>query len=264
VVAGEAKLDITDRDGRAAVAGVVLAAGLGTRLLPLTRMRPKPLCPIDGVPLVDLALARVATVAARRAVNIHHGRALLESHLYGRVHLSIEEGRPLGTAGALGRLKEWIGGRPTVVVNGDTWTTAPLEPLLADWDGERIRLLVVRPTAGGLGDRPRLAGALLPWSEVQRFDATPSGLWEVSWHAAIADGRLEVVAADAPFIDCGTPASYLAANLHVSGGAPVIGKAAIVDGTVDRTVLWPGAIVRRGERLEHAIRVGELTTVYVR
>jgi CTP:molybdopterin cytidylyltransferase MocA len=260
-----ATVDVTDRDGLAGVAGVVLAAGLGRRLRPLTGIRPKPLCPVGGVPLVDLALARLATVAGRRAVNVHHGRPLMEAHLRGRVHLSIEERQPLGTAGALGLLRDWIGGRPTVVVNGDAWTTAALEPLLAGWDGERTRLLLARPPAdGGLGLRPRVAGALLPWSEVQRMEPVPTGLWEVSWGAASERGALEIVATDAPFLDCGTPAAYLAANLHVSGGVSVIGQAAIVDGLVERSVLWPGAVVREGEILRDCIRVGELTTVYVR
>ena len=83
---------------------MVLAAGLGRRLQPLTRSRPKALCPVGDVPLVDLALQRVAPVAAGPAavaVNVHHHREAMEAHLGDRVHLSIEAGEPLGTAGAL-------------------------------------------------------------------------------------------------------------------------------------------------------------------
>src|SRR3954469_6391145 len=91
-----------------AMAGVVLAAGAGSRLRPLTLVRPKPLCPVGGVPLVDLALARLAPVGGERAVNVHHGREAMEAHLRGRVHLSVERERALGTAGALGALRDWL------------------------------------------------------------------------------------------------------------------------------------------------------------
>src|SRR3954469_20035178 len=101
------------------LAGVVLAAGGGTRLAPLTRLRPKALCPIDGRPLVDLAIDRLGPVASGLAVNVHHGRQAMEDHLTGRVHLSIEEGEARGTAGALGLLRDWIDGRPTLVANAD-------------------------------------------------------------------------------------------------------------------------------------------------
>ncbi|OWY62614.1 hypothetical protein B7486_57495, partial [cyanobacterium TDX16] len=55
------------------LAGLVLAAGAGQRLRPLTRLRPKPLCPVAHVPLVDLGLDRVAPHVGEVAVNVHHG-----------------------------------------------------------------------------------------------------------------------------------------------------------------------------------------------
>src|SRR3954447_24784114 len=94
------------------LAAVVLAAGAGTRLAPLTRLRPKALCPVDNVPLVDLALARVSRITAAVAVNAHHGGAAMEARIAGRVPLSIEPDRALGTAGALSFLRDWIAGRP--------------------------------------------------------------------------------------------------------------------------------------------------------
>ena len=69
---------------------------------------------------------------------------------------------------------------------------------------------------------------------------------------------------EGPFHDCGTPAHYLAANLAASGGASVVGAGATVSGEIDRCVVWPGAAVRRGERLRDAIRADERTTVLVR
>src|SRR5436305_3997812 len=93
------------------LAAVVRAAGAGTRLRPLTRLRPKALCPVDNVPLVDLAIGWARTVTSAVAVNVHHGRAAMESHLAGRVHLSVEETQALGTAGGVANLKDWIDGR---------------------------------------------------------------------------------------------------------------------------------------------------------
>src|SRR3954465_14248755 len=103
------------------LAGVVLAAGGGERLRPLSRLRPKVLCPVGDRPLVDHALARFDGVTTAIAVNVHHGREQLDAPLAGRVHVSHEERQALGTAGALGLLKPWIDGRPVLVVNGDTW-----------------------------------------------------------------------------------------------------------------------------------------------
>ena len=252
-----------DADGldSVGVAGVVLAAGEGTRLRPLTLVRAKPMCPVGDRPLVDHAIDRVRAVAGDVAVNVHHHRSQLEAHLDGRVHVSVEETRVLGTAGALGQLRDWVASRPVLVVNGDTWTDAPLADLLDGWDGQRIRLLVV-------GDAPhraaRLAGALMPWDEVARLAAEPSGLWDVSWRAADDGGRLEWVRVAAAFADCGTPASYLAANLAVSRGASVIGAGADVSGTVDRSVVWPGLTVTPSERLIHAIRYDDRRTVLIR
>ena len=246
------------------LAGVVLAAGAGTRLRPLTDILPKALCPVGNVALVDLAIDRLRAVTLQVAVNVHHGRAVLEAHLAGRAHLSIEEPEVLGTAGALGRLRSWIDGRPTMVVNADAWHRFDLSMLVDGWDGERVRLFVVDdPTRGDFG-RWRYCGAsVMPWSEVRRLPATFSGLYEECWAPRWAEGRLELVAAgDGPFYDCGTPADYLAANLAVSGGESVIGPDARVDGEVVRSVVWPGGVVHRGERLVDSIRVGDDLTVY--
>jgi MurNAc alpha-1-phosphate uridylyltransferase len=244
------------------LAGVVLAAGAGERLRPLSRLRPKVLCPVGNRPLVDHALDRFDGVTDSIAVNVHHGRGLLESYLAGRVHLSFEEAEPLGTAGALGLLRPWIDGRPVLVVNGDTWCPTSVSVLLDGWDGTRIRVLSRTP----FGPRMTVAGALIPWAEVAKLEAEPSGLYEVSWRDAFAEARAEVVALadDAPFVDCGTPRDYLEANLTCSGGASVIGPGAVVEGHVEQSVLWPGVSVLPNERLVRAIRAAENVTVLVR
>lgn len=245
-----------------AVAGVVLAAGRGIRLRPLTLLRPKALCPIGDVPMVDLAIERVRSAVGAVAVNVHHGRAAMEAHLAGKVHLSIEEDRPLGTAGALGRLRGWLDGRAALIVNADAWCPGTLAPLLDDWDGTKVRLLVAG--ADALTPTSRVAGALMPWSTIEPLAPEPSGLYEVAWVQAQLEGRLEVERHDGPFVDCGSPAQYLAANLAASGGESVVGEGATVAGVLDRCVVWPGAVVWPGEILIKAIRAADLMTVLVR
>jgi len=246
------------------IAGVVLAAGAGTRLRPLTGLRPKALCPVGNHALVDHALERFAGVTDSLAVNVHHHRALLESHLAGRVHLSLEEPDALGTAGAVGQLRDWIDHRPVIVVNADTYCPSSAAVLIEGWDGSKVRVLTV--SGGRFGPHMPLAGCLLPWSEVAFLRAELSGLYSRTFGRAAQEGRLEVIelSSDATCVDCGTPAQYLAANLEWSGGESVIGPGAIVEGTVQESVIWPGAHVRQEENLTRAIRAGDHLTVLVR
>jgi NDP-sugar pyrophosphorylase family protein len=247
------------------LAAVVLAAGAGRRLRPLTDIRPKALCPVNNVPLLDLALDRVRPLTGRVAVNVHHHRSQIEAHLASLsdpVHVSVEDSMALGTAGALGNLQAWIAGRPTLVVNADAWHRFDLSLLLTGWDRERGRLLVV-PDAhrGDFGAWRYCGAALMPWEEVRRLPRTPAGLYESSWAPRWAEGRLELIPCTGPFFDCGTPPDYLAANLCAAGGQTVVGEGARVEGELVRSVVWPGGVVRRGERLVECIRVGETLTV---
>ena len=242
------------------VVGVVLAAGLGTRLRPLTEVLPKALCPVAGEPLVDGALRRLRHAGITEiAVNVHHHRDRMVGHLAPLgVHVSVEEGEPLGTAGALGQLRPWIGGRPTIVHNADAWFEGDLVSFVEGWDGERIRLLTVpaRPGMADFDDRTFAGVSLLPWWAVAPLQPVPAGLWEVSWRDATAQGRVELVDLDGAWFDTGTPANYLAANLAASGGTSVIGAGATLDpsATVERSVVWPGAVVGPGEHLVEQIR----------
>ncbi len=246
----------------------MLAAGAGVRLRPLTLVRPKALCPVGGVPLVDHAVTRARTVTAAVAVNCHRSQPTLATHIEGLgVHCSMEEGEVLGTAGALGRLRPWIDGRPVLVLNADTWSEADLHAFVDGWDGVRPRLLCGPPTRGvpaTWADLAYAGAALLPWSQVSAFPDAPGGLWEVSWRHLRPGADLDLVPTDAPFVDCGTPARYLAANLAASGGVSVIGEGAVVEGEVERSVVWDGARVHPGERLVDAVRASDQVTVLIR
>jgi NDP-sugar pyrophosphorylase family protein len=248
------------------LAGVVLAAGAGSRLAPLTRLRPKALCPVGGRPLVDLGLDRLAPWTRDRAVNLHHGRHLLDAHLPAGVHRSIEAPVALGTAGALGALRSWIDGRDVLVTNTDAWFPpgVDLSELVEGWDRRRVRLLCVwQPERGDFGPLRYSGVALLPWSTVAPLAAEPSGLYEASWAAEAETDRLDLVVHHGLFVDCGTPADYLAANLLGSGGESVIGEGALVapGSTLARTVVWDHSEVRPGEVLVDAVRAGPLTVL---
>jgi NDP-sugar pyrophosphorylase family protein len=252
--------------GDSVAAGVVLAAGSGTRLRPLTRWTPKALCPVGTVPLVDHGLARLAPHVDSLAVNLHHGAAALDDHLADGVHRSFERPEALGTAGALGLLRPWIDGRPTLVTNADAWFGPDLDlgPFVDGWDGERVRLLCVEdPRRGDFGSLRYAGVALLPWWSVSVLEPVPSGLYEVSWRDELAAGRLDLVRVEATFVDCGTPADYLTANLLGSGGRSVIDPSAVVEpgAMVERSVLWAGATVVAGEHLVDAIRTRHATVL---
>ncbi len=254
--------------GREPVVAVVLAAGAGTRLRPLTRLLPKALCPVGGVALLDDAVARARAVTSEIAVNVHHGRSQMEAHLgtlAEPVHVSVEEVEALGTAGALGRLRDWIAGRPVLVLNVDAWHRADLAGFAAGWDGEHPRLLTVPdPQRATWGDDCYAGAALLPGSEVSALPATPTGLWEVWWRRLTPGVDLELVRHEGPWFDCGTPARYLAANLEASGGRSVVSPGALVEGRVEESVVWVGARVEAGEHLYRAVRAPGPLTVLVR
>jgi N-acetyl-alpha-D-muramate 1-phosphate uridylyltransferase len=204
------------------LAGLVLAAGRGERLRPLTDRTPKPLLPIGGTTLLDAMLDRLAAVvpvaAPTMAVNAHWLASQLVAHLGDRVHVSVEEPEALGTAGAVAAISAWRAGRDLLVANGDAYLAGDLDlaGFVAGWDGVRPRLLVVADT-----DRPdfegrwRFAGiSLLPAALAEPLAATPSGLYEAVWSRT----ELDLVQTAATFVDCGTVADYQRARDLAAGG----------------------------------------------
>jgi NDP-sugar pyrophosphorylase family protein len=258
------------------VAAVVLAAGEGRRLRPLTDQLPKALCPIGNVSLLDLALRRLGGLgfAGRRqlAVNASYLGDQVVAAVGDRARLSVEE-RPLGTSGALGRLRDWIDGRGVLVCNTDAYLAGgDLTALLADWDGHGTRMLVVPAPAGVRGEfsgRCFAGLSLLPWHRVRDLTDDPGDLVRTVWRPAEAAGELTLVDFPGTYLDTGTPPDYLAANLHTTRGGTllhpdavvtgvvrhaVVGAGAIVRGRVERAVIWPGAEVAGDEVVVDAIR----------
>ncbi|WP_262282371.1 sugar phosphate nucleotidyltransferase [Micromonospora sp. MA102] len=273
------------------VCAVVLAAGEGTRLRPLTAHLPKALCPVGNVPLLDRALDRLARLGLtgpdRVAVNACYLGGQVVAHVGARAHLSVEPGDPLGTAGGLGNLRDWIAGRGVLVGNADAYLADPGAPpgpdvaaLLDGWDGRSVRLLgqpADDPAAPGTFAGHRFVGfSLLPWRLVRELPPTFGDLVRAVWRPAEAAGALTLVPYPGTFYDTGTPADYLAANLHAAGPGglvdpsatvdgrvtrSVVGAGAVVRGAVDRSVVWPGATVAAGERLSGVVRAGADLTV---
>src|SRR5688572_1313886 len=86
------------------MAVVVLAAGRGERLRPLTDSTPKPLCPVGGRPIIDWVVERLGVSDEQVAVNAHYLAGQIVSHFRRRpVHVEVED-EILGTAGAIGNL----------------------------------------------------------------------------------------------------------------------------------------------------------------
>lgn len=244
--------------------GVVLAAGEGQRLRPLTEVRPKALCPINNTPLLDLAVARVRRHVAEVAVNTHHLAQQVQAHLDGTgIMVSVETPEALGTAGALGALRHWIAGRDVLIHNADAWLTDPLDQLVQGWDGMQPRLLV-EPAGDGradFGDRRFVGVSLLPGRIATSLPARPLGLYEAVWRNAWERGTLDLVDVTGPAIDCGTVAEYLRANLSANGGISVIGAGCVVKGEIRRSVIWDGCTVEPGECLIDAVRATAGLTV---
>ncbi len=215
------------------LAGVVLAAGEGRRLRPVTEHLPKALVEVGGRALLDGALDRLAAVTGtgpeRLAVNAHHHAAQVVARVGGRAHTSLEAPVALGTAGALGRLRPWLAGRDAAVTNADTWMAdgpAALRALAAGWDRARCRLLCApagdrRPdfTAEDGAPLTYVGSCLLPAAQLARLEPVPAGLYEVLWRDLDARGELDLVVTTAPVVDCGTPGD-LARARELAAAAP--------------------------------------------
>ncbi len=218
---------------------MVLAAGMGTRMRPLTDTIPKPLVPVAGRPLVDWVLDSVAEAGIPEAVvNVHHHADLLEAHLAGRggaprITVSDERGVLLETGGGVRKALPLLGTAPILTINSDTiWiegARANLVRLAEHFDPARMdALLLLAPSAlsigyDGLGDflmdtNGRLirrgerlvapfvyAGAAILKPEL--FAGTPDGAFSLNriFDKAMAAERLFGLRLDGIWMHVGTP-----------------------------------------------------------
>ena len=245
---------------------VVLAAGQGSRMRPLTDRVPKPLLTVGNIALLDLALRRAAALlvelgidpSSSLAVNAHHLADQITAAVTSRwpgIRISQEHDELLGTAGALGRLRPWIAGRPVLVLNSDVYLASPLTGFLDGWDGRRPRLLVTdvgRPS--DFGTKRFVGVSTVPAAAAADFPDRPAGLYGLLWKKAWEQGDLELIDYAGHAFDCGTPAEFITANLAAAGARTVIAADAAVTGAVDLSVVLAGATVGADERLVGAIR----------
>ncbi|MGN6571436.1 MAG: nucleotidyltransferase family protein [Pseudolabrys sp.] len=157
---------------------MVLAAGLGTRMRPLTDTTPKPLIAVAGKPLLDHVLDRLADAGVERAiVNVHYLAEQIIAHTASRtkprVTISDERGLLLGTGGGVVKALPAIGSAPFFHINSDTiWidgVTPNLTRLAATFDAASMdALLLLAPTTGSIGYAGRGDFAMNPDGRLAR------------------------------------------------------------------------------------------------
>ena len=221
---------------------MIMAAGLGKRMRPLTATRPKPLVEVAGKTLIDHVFNRLRAAGVKRAVvNVHYLADALEAHLLHRVKgidviVSDERDHLLETGGGLVKARDLLGEKPFLVANSDNlWVDGPADAiklLAARWDdAEMDALLLMVPLAqahnhGGQGDfhlapdgritKRRQPGRPAPFvfTGVQILSPRllvdwPEGPFStmVFWERAIAAGRAYGVVHQGLWFDVGTPAA---------------------------------------------------------
>jgi len=139
---------------------MVLAAGYGTRLKPLTDRVPKPLVPVAGKPMIQYALEKLQAYGIEEVViNVSHLKEQLTAWLAGRKNLTVrlsEEAEPLETGGGLKKALPLPGDEPVFVVNSDIiWTDegeSALDRLARHWDDTKMDfLLLAQPRSKAVG-----------------------------------------------------------------------------------------------------------------
>lgn len=226
---------------------LVLAAGLGKRMRPLTASRPKPLIEVAGKALLDHLLERLRTAGVEKiVVNVHYLADAVEAHLAKKSHgldvtISDERGLLLETGGGMVKAAPLIDCDPFLAVNSDTlWIDGPadtLKLLASHWDGEKMdALLLLVPHARaenhrGLGDfhmgrsgrlRRREKSHVAPfvYTGVQivskrLLEDAPDGPFSINlmWDRAIRQGRCFGAVHQGLWFDVGTPPAIKATEL---------------------------------------------------
>jgi N-acetyl-alpha-D-muramate 1-phosphate uridylyltransferase len=231
---------------------MVMAAGLGKRMRPLTATRPKPLVEVAGKALIDHTLGRLAAAGVKRAVvNVHYLADLIEAHLARHNHgleiaISDERAKLLETGGGLIKALPLLGDEPILSVNSDNlWVDGPKGAiaLLADrWDDATMdALLLMVPQAraychSGSGDfymdangrlTRRKPGRVAPYVFIgiqlisHRLIVDPPDdafSTNVFWDRAIATGRCYGVVHQGLWFDVGTPGAIAKAEAMLGDG----------------------------------------------
>jgi dTDP-glucose pyrophosphorylase len=123
------------------LSAMLLAAGHGTRLAPLTDLVPKPLCPVGNTPMIDMALRHASGQTDHTVVNVHRFRDEFERWCPSGIDLSVEK-ELLGTAGVVANAAAWVGDDDLLVINSDALLIGDIGPFVSGWDRTTIRLLV--------------------------------------------------------------------------------------------------------------------------
>lgn len=227
---------------------MVLAAGLGTRMRPLTDTLPKPLVPVAGKALIDHVLDRLADAGVAEAVvNVHHMADAIEKHLQGRtrptIAISDERGALLDTGGGVVKALKALGDAPFFHVNSDTiWiegVTPNLGRLAAMFDAaEMDAVVLLAATATSIGYEGRGDFAMAPDGRLKRraerevvpfvyagaavlspglFADAPKGAFSLNrlFDRAIAAGRLFGLRLEGTWMHVGTPAAIKAAEAAI-------------------------------------------------
>jgi len=216
---------------------MVMAAGYGTRLRPLTDTVPKPMVKVLGRPMIDVVLDRLVTAGVERAViNLHHLGEVIRDHLKTRKDIEIvysEEPEILETGGGTKKALPLLGPDPFFVVNAKIiWLNGredALHRLARAWDPARMdSLLLLQPTVTAIGydgpgdflmdqegrlqRRPEWEVAPFLYSGVnithpRLFEASPDGAYSVNilWNRAIEQGRLSGIRHDGEWYHVSTP-----------------------------------------------------------
>ena len=217
---------------------MVLAAGLGTRMRPLTDQQPKAMVEVAGRTLIDRVLDRLEQAGVQTAiVNVHHHADKLEAHLRARkvpkIEISDERAELLDSGGGVRKALPALGGEPFFVMNADTIWIEGFKPNLAAlgaaFDPEKMdAVLLLAATSGsrgydGRGDFSadsdgRLArreeGTVTPFVYAgaavfspAAFTKTPDGAFSLNllFDRAIAAGRLYGLRLDGLWMHVGTP-----------------------------------------------------------
>lgn len=124
----------------------VFAAGLGTRLKPLTDDKPKALVTINGKPLIDIVIDNLSTQGINQfVVNIHHFADMIEKSLSNRNNVAFSDERALlcDTGGAIKHARTLLGNEPFLVHNVDIISNFSLDYMLKHHEDDRLATLLV-------------------------------------------------------------------------------------------------------------------------